>query len=404
MYKLLIVEDEKYARQHIEKYVTNNLGEYYSVFAAKNGVEAMEIIEKENIDVVITDIKMPEMSGIELAKFIYENHSHIIVMILSGYEEFEYAKSAIRYNVKEYFVKPFDLIEFKSTLLGTVKKLDKKKNVFSENGALTEERECFFFSLVYGGFGDIEDIREQADALMLDFDFENTPCDVVFVEIGDYNRFINEKWSYTKDSFSVAVSNLLSGFLETDFVYCIHSENGCFEYIVYHTDKKIYSYESIADKMHNILNLPVKIAKKYPTFENLDELLEFGNKKESQFLFSKDDKLKTAIEAAKKYIEENYHKNISREEIAGAVFFSPVYFAKNFKLHTGMNYNDYLIKVRIEKAIELMKQNKYKVYEIAKKVGYENTKYFFRVFKLYTGYTPKDYMIKVLGHDYGIQE
>ena len=105
------------------------------------------------------------------------------------------------------------------------------------------------------------------------------------------------------------------------------------------------------------------------------------------------------MELAKKYIEENYHKNISREDVAGAVFFSPVYFAKNFKAYTGMNYNDYLLKTRMEKAIELMKQNKYKIYEIAKKTGYENTKYFFRVFKLYTGYTPKDYIIKFSSPD-----
>ncbi len=261
MYNLLIVEDEKYARNHIKKYVKNNLSEYYSVFDAKNAEEALSYIKENEIDVVVTDIRMPGMSGIELAKILHEEYSSIIVMIISGYEEFEYAKSAMQYNVKEYFVKPFDLCEFRNILTETAHKLDEKNEM--------------------DGF---------------DFYHEN---------------------GFVKNNFDI----------------------------------------------------------------------------------QKEDKLQQTIALAIKYIEENYHKNISREDVAKAVFFSPVYFAKNFKTYTGMNFNDYLIKVRIEKSIELMQQNKYRIYEIAKKVGYENTKYFFRVFKLYTGYTPKDYMIKYMGYD-----
>ena len=101
MYNLLIVEDETFARNHLEKYVRNNMSEYYSVCAVKDGKEAVLHIESNNVDVVVTDIRMPQMTGIELAELIYKNHSDIIVMIISGYEEFEYAKSAIKYNVKE---------------------------------------------------------------------------------------------------------------------------------------------------------------------------------------------------------------------------------------------------------------------------------------------------------------
>lgn len=103
------------------------------------------------------------------------------------------------------------------------------------------------------------------------------------------------------------------------------------------------------------------------------------------------------MEKAVSYIKKNYNKNISREDAARVVFFSPAYFARNFKQYTGKTYNDYLLEVRMEKAKEMLTENKYKIYEIAEKVGYENTKYFFRVFKLYTGYTPKDYIQNVLG-------
>lgn len=77
---------------------------------------------------------------------------------------------------------------------------------------------------------------------------------------------------------------------------------------------------------------------------------------------------KDIMEKAVSYIKKNYNKNISREDAARVVFFSPAYFARNFKQYTGKTYNDYLLEVRMEKAKEMLKENKYKIYEIAEKV------------------------------------
>ena len=102
------------------------------------------------------------------------------------------------------------------------------------------------------------------------------------------------------------------------------------------------------------------------------------------------------IKSSFDYIESNYYKDISLDDVAGYVFLNSVYFSRYFKQHTGENFTDYLVKVRMEKAIALLKQNKYKIYEVGEKVGYKNSKYFQKLFKEYTGYTPKTYCRSIL--------
>ena len=106
MYKLLLVDDEILVREAIaENMRWNELG-YELVLACENGKEAISYIKENKIDVVITDICMPFIDGMELSKYIYENNLPVNIIIFSGYNEFEYAKKAIKYGVSEYLSKP----------------------------------------------------------------------------------------------------------------------------------------------------------------------------------------------------------------------------------------------------------------------------------------------------------
>ncbi|GHT80799.1 hypothetical protein FACS1894130_12410 [Spirochaetia bacterium] len=78
------------------------------VAQAYDGREAATILDRNEIDVVFTDITMPLMDGIALLKYTACNHKHIIIVLLTGYAEFEYAKSAVTYNAYEYLLKPLD--------------------------------------------------------------------------------------------------------------------------------------------------------------------------------------------------------------------------------------------------------------------------------------------------------
>lgn len=103
---VLVVEDEEYVRKSIVYKVDwESLG-FNPVKEAENAYQALEIIAKEDIDLIITDIKMPGMNGLELIEKVKEEYDNKRFVIVSGYSEFEYAKKALLYNVSEYILKP----------------------------------------------------------------------------------------------------------------------------------------------------------------------------------------------------------------------------------------------------------------------------------------------------------
>lgn len=112
----MVVEDEAVIRENIVK-KANTANRNFKVQAVcKNGQDALKTLSVIPVDVVITDIKMPIMDGMELAKKIHENHASVKIIILSGYSDFNYAKKAIAYNVSDYLLKPLDIEELRKTL------------------------------------------------------------------------------------------------------------------------------------------------------------------------------------------------------------------------------------------------------------------------------------------------
>ena len=105
--KVLIAEDEYYARQRLVK-LLQECGEPLTLGAAlENGRSALEYLEQNpDVDVVVTDVIMPGLSGLQLAEYIHRNMPCVQVIIVSGYEEFDYARKAMEYGVKQYLVKP----------------------------------------------------------------------------------------------------------------------------------------------------------------------------------------------------------------------------------------------------------------------------------------------------------
>lgn len=106
IFHLLIVDDEATMRKGLSSFIHWESIDCIVSGTACDGADAIEQIEKNPIDIVITDIKMPEIDGLGLAKYIYKNHPEIAVILLTGYGEFEYARTAIRYNVTHFLLKP----------------------------------------------------------------------------------------------------------------------------------------------------------------------------------------------------------------------------------------------------------------------------------------------------------
>lgn len=127
MYKVLLVDDESLIREAISENIKWEEMGFEFLGACENGRQAVEMIKQDQPDLLLTDINMPFMDGMELTKFVYENYPDTKVIIISGFDEFEYAKNAVKYQVLEYILKPITPTEFSETLLRVKNLFDEKK-------------------------------------------------------------------------------------------------------------------------------------------------------------------------------------------------------------------------------------------------------------------------------------
>lgn len=143
MIKVLLVDDEPFILQGLQVLIDwNSLG-CEVVSTASNGSEAYDYIGNNKVDLVITDIKMPEMNGLDLLKKVRENgYSDLDVIILSGYKDFEYAMQGMKYGCVGYVLKPVE----KEELSALIKKVAKKKNEFLQESIQKESMERAFLA------------------------------------------------------------------------------------------------------------------------------------------------------------------------------------------------------------------------------------------------------------------
>ena len=130
MKKLLIVDDERIEREGI-KMLVNKMGKEIVILEAENGKKAYELLKEVDIDFLLTDIKMPFISGIELVKLARELQPDLQIAIFSGYGEFAYAQEAIKYGVTDYILKPVNPQEFQNTI----------KKMFENDARLKAQKE-----------------------------------------------------------------------------------------------------------------------------------------------------------------------------------------------------------------------------------------------------------------------
>ncbi len=116
MYKAVLVEDEAIIRHGLKQLIEEVIGGFQVVGEASNGKQALELLKGVSPDLLITDIRMNEMNGIEMIKRVRELYPELYILIISGYADFEYAKQAIKYGVGDYLLKPIDRIELTQVL------------------------------------------------------------------------------------------------------------------------------------------------------------------------------------------------------------------------------------------------------------------------------------------------
>jgi len=142
MYRLMVVEDENMIREGIVKSIQWDKMGFCVVASERNGVEALKTLKNTTVDIILTDIKMPIMDGLELSKQVRELYPEVEIVILSGFSDFEYARQAISFSAFEYLLKPTNKQNLYDTFLAVKEKLDKRneaKNHMLYQGRIINE-------------------------------------------------------------------------------------------------------------------------------------------------------------------------------------------------------------------------------------------------------------------------
>jgi two-component system response regulator YesN len=534
-YKLVIVDDEQTIREGLKNYVDwISLG-FEVVACFEDGKEAIDYLQSNRVDVILTDIKMVEISGIELADYIYHNKPNIKVVFISGFKEFEFAKQAIAFDVVDYILKPIRIIEITRVFENIAKNLsleEYKTEIQLQKDKQIDEicdllKEQFFRDLIMGALIDPLEIDKKIRLLGFDNTVGESPLSLIDIKLDNYREYLKTSWEYGKDRLDNALRNLLEGDNEFALVFTLGTSPGCFKIIgignriasieridtyardyinamkenissifnmqleiveikgysdIYELSKKSngipisYMGSQIDDNSEIILKDPILIEqqkmfkssilsgdttavfsllnnmidklKLYPTscihnfiinlfidlFNSLSSIdINIQKVRQEKFDYSKlvktvslaeikewtremaeilmeqvlpdsENSSTLFVRKALKYIKERFDQDLSLDEVASHVYLNPAYFCRLFKQETGENFSNYLVDLRMKKAIEIMRNSNHKISELGTMVGYRNSKYFSRVFKNYTGYTPSHYQLKIINDDLNSNE
>ena len=143
MYRILLVDDEILVRDAIRENIDWKAMDCELVGDCDNGKAAAEFVQNHPVDIVLTDILMPYMDGMELSRFLHENYPDIVIVIFSGFGEFEYAKKAIQYGVSEYMLKPVTAMELRNVIGKMKEKVDQQRKEKEKLERLTQTSENY---------------------------------------------------------------------------------------------------------------------------------------------------------------------------------------------------------------------------------------------------------------------
>lgn len=139
MYRVLLVDDEQIERMALAKKIDRYYGDKVDIYHAVNGREAVAMCGEQKNDIVIMDISMPEMNGVMAAKYIRKMDDQCSIIFLSAYDDFEYARNAIKVRALDYLLKPCDMNDLLAVMDTALQKLD-KENAFNGNSISGKEQ------------------------------------------------------------------------------------------------------------------------------------------------------------------------------------------------------------------------------------------------------------------------
>ena len=487
MITIVLADDEKLIRAGLNKILKDALDIPIEILEAKNGQEALELCRQKKPEILITDIRMPVMDGVELMKNIsaFEENQRPAIIVLSGYDDFAYAKAAIQSGALSYILKPVDKKELiaavNSAIMDSMKNekeqneekfrqiiekgrlddismsglpeitvknglrciviygrdsikaleavmgsrryyvLEQTKNsvliVYPFDGSEVEYAPSYLDTYIVGISGPADDysmlrtLRRQAKtaAMQAFFDadtgarlteerrgglyfWENFNHISDFEQIDKtYEKMISHCDLASAEEMQADIKTLFNCFtddakLNSERLYYLYRKinSNLFTRYPGYTDSDIYlhiksimienifEYKNLAEWESIVLDYAVYLA----------ALLK-QNTKESPY-----------ITEALEFIKTHFKKNINMAMVANQVSVNYTWFSEKFKEHTGVNFNEYLKRLRIQEAKNLLEKGCYKVYEVAERCGFSDVKYFMKIFRESTGMSPTEWSNK----------
>lgn len=372
MLSILIVDDDCNIRTGLTQIISDHIRWPYNISEAESGESALELIRHHAADIIIADIKMPDMNGIEMLTLLKNGGFSGEVIMLSGYDDYSLIRNALKLGAFDYLLKPVNISMFIKILNEVQKKLENRQPSMAIHLTEATSRKNFddvqinFFDICpSGSAGCIEPNNYLEQAL------QNT----ILLRAEDACK-----------SFEAYFSNLSPDQLTaeeiraslTQWIYSLMQKNNGFI--------KIISVNRLSD--YDIINC----IKNLPTLSQLKlRVIELIRLYINQLLHDSRQKDEYMIHKAKQYIELNYSRNITLSTVSENLYIHPNYFSTVFKTKTGVTFREYLRNLRIEKSKQLLADNRKKIYDIALEVGYQDTSHFIRAFKEVTGLTPSQF-------------
>ena len=218
MYSLIVVEDELIARERLTHMVKWEEFGFHVDAAFSDGREVLDYLKYNTPDVILTDIKMTHISGLEIAKYVSEHSMATKVVFLSAYEEFEYAKRAIEYHVSDYLSKPISLPRLKEVFGRIYNQLEQQKyqeqltqeRILHYQQLINYEKQQFVTDLYYGAITKPDQIQKRMD--LLSGTAQSSTYILIQIALLHDEHYCNFLDSYGIDAFQNQLLQILNSF------------------------------------------------------------------------------------------------------------------------------------------------------------------------------------------------
>ena len=406
LYTVIVADDEDELREAVCTMIPWKDYGFRLVGSASNGLDALQLVEKHEPDLLLTDIRMPFISGIELARQVREIRPATNIAFLSGYDDFEYAKQAIQYNIISYMLKPLTM-EGLGTELRTIReKIDAQFAMFRQTAPHPggpDLQAAMLMPLVLDEFSDPEnDSQAEAYARQCGLlrDLEDRPSYIVMVStlLDEYAN------NCTTPSFVASVDRLAAKYLRGVHFFAsgkvisvlLGNPSDFDEYLHILADEIPQMADRVLGRRCRIgVSRTVRaLSALHDAYREAMEALRQGDRAEGGAQFISD--LAPAVKGgsllckrALEVLDQHYmDANLSLVSLSGMLAVSPNHLSACIKKYTGETFINILIRKRMEAARDLLVSTPLKVQEIAQRCGYTDQHYFSYCFKKYCGESP----------------